>query len=62
MNNCYECKNKRNIPGNCHISCAKPDNKMTGKAYGIINGWFFYPYNFDPIWSAKKCSNFESIK
>ena len=56
---CYSCKNKHNIPGDCHIGCSKPDPNMTGNPHGISNGWFFYPFNFDPIWMTKKCSNYE---
>ena len=59
MNDCWKCKNKENVPGNCHIKCNKPDSKMTGNAHGIKNGWFFYPFLFDPIWATKKCCNFE---
>ena len=57
--NCYECKYRRNIPGNCHIQCAKPDPKMTGNKHGIRNGWFIYPLCFDPIWKTKECDNYE---
>lgn len=55
---CYKCTNRRTIPGNCHSECAKPDPEMKGNPHGIKNGWFFYPYNFDPIWMAKECNNF----
>ena len=60
-NNCYECKNKRNVPGNCHIQCVKPDPKMTGNEHGIRSGWFMYPMLFDPVWATKKCVNFEHV-
>lgn len=56
---CQNCKNKRPIPGDCHIGCVKPDLDMTGSKHGISNGWFFYPFNFDPIWMTKECSNYE---
>ena len=56
---CYLCKHKRDVPGNCHIRCAKPDPNMTGYAHGIENGWFIYPYLFDPVWKTKECSMFE---
>ena len=38
---CFACEHLRSIPGDCHISCAKPDNQMTGLEYGIRKGWFF---------------------
>ena len=59
---CYQCSNKRDVPGNCHIMCVKPDPNMTGSSHGIRMGWFFYPFLFDPVWKNKKCNNFEEIK
>ena len=56
---CWNCKHRQNIPGDCHITCDKPDPKMTGVIYGIREGWFNYPWNFDPIWKTKLCTNFE---
>lgn len=61
MNNCHYCKHKQSIPGDCHIMCIKPDPKMTGNSNGIRKGWFFYPFNFDPIWTTKKCINYEEV-
>lgn len=58
---CFKCNNKRNIPGNCHIACAKPDLEMTGDKYGRSQGWFSYPINFDPVWMTKACDNFEAV-
>jgi hypothetical protein len=31
---------------------------VTGDAHGIKKGWFFWPYNFDPLW-LKTCDGFE---
>jgi hypothetical protein len=59
LHECWSCKYKRTIPGNAHISCAKPDPNMSGLPYGIKNGWFEYPIIFDPIWKIKYCSNHE---
>lgn len=56
---CYECVHRRDVPGNCHIRCAKPDPEMTGHPHGIRNGWFIYPMLFDPVWKTKECSNWE---
>lgn len=58
-NECYHCKYKQEILGDAHIGCAKPDPKMEGNVHGIRNGWFFYPFCFDPVWKEKKCSNYE---
>jgi len=60
MNNCNKCKHRRSVPGNTHISCAKPDPNMTGDPHGIKNGWFIYPILFDPTWMTKKCNNYET--
>lgn len=57
--NCYECKHRGTVPGDCHSTCRKPDLNMTGHEHGIKNGWFFYPINFDPVWRTKECDNFE---
>jgi hypothetical protein len=61
INECYSCKNNRNIPGNVHIACADADPEMTGKEYGIKNGWFFYPWCFDPLWKTKLCSHYQGV-
>jgi len=59
MLDCYNCKYKRNIPGDAHVSCVNHDPKVKGDAHGIESGWFFYPLNFDPIWGSG-CTNFEA--
>jgi hypothetical protein len=56
---CYECKHRQEIIGDCHSRCSKPDPDMTGNEHGIKHGWFCYPWNFDPIWKTKLCDNFE---
>ena len=58
-NECWTCKHKRTVPGNCHIACANPDPKMTGEAHAIRQGWFMYPVLFDPTWKTKWCDNRE---
>ena len=57
-NECWYCKEKREVPENAHIKCANPDPEMTGDERGKRKGWFYYPASFDPIWKTKKCSNF----
>ncbi len=59
-NECYTCVHRRNVPGDAHIGCAKPDMTMTGHPHGIKNGWFLYPLLFDPVWKAADCQNYES--
>lgn len=59
--NCYKCKFKRSVPGDCHISCASPDPNMTGDPHGIRNGWFLYPWVFDPVWKTRDCNTYRQI-
>jgi hypothetical protein len=61
-NECYYCSHRREVPGNCHIECVKPDTDMIGSEHGIRNGWFMYPLLFDPTWKEKACDNFELHK
>ena len=56
--NCYECKFVRNVPGDAHKSCTNKDAKVEGNPMGIRQGYFSWPYNFDPIW-LKSCTGFE---
>lgn len=35
--NCYECKWKRNIPGDCHISCSHPSEKVEDPYQQILS-------------------------
>jgi len=58
QNECYRCNHMRKIPGNCHIECRKFDEQMTGAYHAVVSGWFFYPFNFDPVWKEKFCRNF----
>lgn len=34
---------------------------VVGNKHGIDNGWFQFPWNFDPIW-LEECDGFESNK
>ncbi len=63
MAKCYECAYHKNIPGDAHISCvfnwtkAKQDMPI-GAAHGINNGWYYFPFNYDPTWMLSECSNY----
>lgn len=61
VTNCYKCKYKRDVPGNCHIQCINPDPNMSGDPYGVRNGWFIYPLLFDPIWKENVCKNYQEM-
>lgn len=59
MNKCHNCNNSEIAIGSGHhIFCKNPDREMTANPHGIRNGWCFYPFNFDPIWLTKQCSNY----
>lgn len=60
MNECWHCQHKRKVPGNYHIECVKPDAEMTGHEHGIKEGWFMYPFLFDPTWKTSMCNNYET--
>ena len=55
---CYKCKHRRNIPGDCHSKCANTDADVVGDKYGRQSGWFMWPINFDPVWLIS-CNGFE---
>lgn len=85
--NCYNCKYRSTIPGDCHSRCKHPSLKpieddpiaeilsiagkqagglgvlvknecnVKGNEHGIKNGWFNWPFNFDPTWLIK-CDGF----
>ena len=59
---CFSCCFRQNIPGDAHSRCSNPDPNMEGDRHGIINGWFSYPYNFDPVWKAVLCANYKKVK
>ncbi len=60
MKECYKCVHRELIPGSTHSSCKKrPLPEVEGKPHGIRMGWFFWPFDFDPVWLVK-CDGFES--
>jgi len=59
-NECYHCAHKREVPFNAHIQCVKPDADMRGNQHGIANGWFMYPFLYDPTWKEVMCNNYEN--
>ena len=55
--NCYECIHQRTLPGDAHSQCANRKAEVRGNPHGIKNGWFMWPYNFDPVW-LESCNGF----
>jgi hypothetical protein len=55
---CKKCKFKKSIPGDAHISCSRTRTQVYNvNQHGVSNGWFMFPFNFDPIW-AEGCDGF----
>lgn len=68
--NCYECKHRGRVAGSAHSECRHPDANLglssdvslhdmgiRAKKHGIDKGWFYWPYNFDPVW-LMSCNGF----
>ena len=59
---CYKCKYRGTIPGDCHSKCNHPKPQscnIKGNKHGISSGWFMWPWNFDPVW-LENCNGFEN--
>lgn len=56
--NCYKCKHRGEIPGDCHSSCRNVTAIVNANNHGVKNGWFYWPLNFDPVW-LEACDGFE---
>lgn len=58
MDACYECKYRDSVPGDSHSCCRNKLAVVIGDEHGVKNGWFFHPFNFDPVW-LRYCDGFE---
>jgi len=58
-NACYGCVHRGNIPGDAHSCCKNGSAKVKGAEHGIKNGWFYWPFNFDPVW-LEQCDGFQN--
>jgi hypothetical protein len=54
---CYKCKYRRDIQGDVHSECTNHTATTEGDPCGKRNGWFSWPWNYDPIW-LKSCDGF----
>ena len=54
---CYTCVHRREIAGDAHSRCNNMETKVVGNPIGINNGWFRWPFNFDPVW-LQSCEGF----
>lgn len=58
---CYKCKYRHDVPGDTHSCCSNRLAVAIGDEHGISHGWFFHPFNFDPVW-LRYCDGFEEIE
>jgi len=58
---CYECEFRGSIPGDAHSSCSNYHASVEGDNHGKRNGWFQWPYNFDPVWLIS-CDGFKRVE
>lgn len=58
---CYKCLHRRNLPGDCHISCDNKAATVFGNESGVKRGWFAWPWNYDPVWLVS-CNGFQEKK
>ena len=54
---CYNCLHRFPLPGDAHSGCKNRHATVQGSQHGIKNGWFGWPFNFDPIWLVS-CDGF----
>ena len=55
---CYNCIWRGDLDYTHHSHCGNFGAKAQGSNHGIKHGWFFWPFNFDPIW-VEECDGFE---
>lgn len=58
---CYKCCHRQPILGDTHSSCSAVTANVLGHANGIKQGWFHWPWNFDPAWLLQ-CDSFKAKK
>ena len=63
--NCHECEYRQQLVGSAHSKCSHPYALMGGNPLGVIGdhhgirmGWFFWPFDYDPVW-LKACKGFK---
>jgi hypothetical protein len=58
---CYSCVYRGDLPGDCHSHCKNQHARVTANQHGIDKGWFFHPFNFDPVWLTG-CTGYVKIQ
>lgn len=61
---CYQCKHRGTVPGDTHSMCAfnwatSENLPPQGNSHGIKNGWWIFPFNYDPTWMIGECIAFD---
>ncbi len=63
---CRQCAYRKDIPGDAHSRCTfkweDPSLMPKGNSHGIKNGWFMFPFNFDPLWGPDTCLGMSETK
>ena len=62
---CWHCAYKMNNIGSADIQCRFNWNgtgakKPEGDEWGIKNGWYNFPWNYDPVWMKNECQKFKA--
>lgn len=56
---CKGCAYREPIPGDAHSRCVYRWPSVAamppGSPHGIRNGWYAFPFNFDPVWGPDTC-------
>lgn len=47
---CYKCRHRGELPGSVHSRCANYAASVSGRPHGIREGWFYWPFDFAPVW------------
>lgn len=65
---CFNCAYCREVPGSAHKACAFNWRKNVEtvsppipRRHGVVNGWYFFPVNFDPSWQINPCEAFAEV-
>jgi len=64
INQCYGCVFRKELSWSAHSECVFNWDESNKKPpqhneHGLKNGWYNFPYNYDPVWQESKC---EAIK
>jgi hypothetical protein len=67
---CYGCVHRQAIPWSKHSTCLyfwqhkkemSDSPKRSVDAFAVENGWFDFPYDYDPVWFNEECVKFKLL-